>query len=222
MGDVNMTKKHVSHKELLYQRILEKIIRLGFPQEIFLTEGALAEELNASRVSIRETLITLCNHQILKNIPRIGYQIVQLTTHDISDAIRTRGILEIGAARDYLPRVTDTQIEALLARVEPSFKVAAAKDSTVEEWWEGNILFHISIASLAGNELLAEMLKKTLDILWRANIQFFWNKEPDKYLKFNRGSHEAILETIETRNLKNLIKNLAQDIESLKANFQVL
>ena len=99
-----MKKKYVSHKKQLYNKILEKIIRLGFPQDIFLTEGALAEELSASRVSIRETLITLCNEQILRNIPRIGYQIVQLTTHDINDAIRTRGILETGAAREYLPK----------------------------------------------------------------------------------------------------------------------
>jgi len=217
-----MSKKKGSHKKQLYHKILEKIIRLGFPRDIFLTEGALAEELNVSRVSIRETLITLCNEQILKNVPRIGYQIVQLTTHDINDAFRTRTILEIGAAREYLPKLTDYQFETLLEKVEPTFEVIKRINSPIEEWWAGNMQFHLSIARLAGNELLADMLRKTLDIIWRANIQFFANKEPDNYLKFNMGGHEAILESIKTRDLKSLNENLIQDIGSLKPIFQVL
>ena len=217
-----MSEQQTTLKEQLYARILEKITQLGFPQDIFLTEGALADEFQASRVSVRETLITLCGDRILKNIPRIGYQIVQLTVHDINDAIRTRQILELGAAEDYLPLLSDSRIQTLLKEVEPSFAVVRKVTPTVQEWWQGNILFHTKLAGLSDNDLMVEMLERTMHILWRANIQFFRNKDPENYLRVNEGSHEAILESLQAKDLARLTENLIRDIDSLKSTFQVL
>ena len=41
--------------------------------------------------------------------------------------------------------MTDPQLEALLERVKPTFEVVKKKDATIEEWWTGNMQFHVAL-----------------------------------------------------------------------------
>ena len=59
----------------IYSAILDKIMRNEFPMDQFLTEAYLAEHFEASRAPVREALVKLCNENILRSIPRTGYQI---------------------------------------------------------------------------------------------------------------------------------------------------
>ncbi|UCF98437.1 MAG: GntR family transcriptional regulator, partial [Spirochaetaceae bacterium] len=104
-----------SLKQRIYQQIFEKIINNEFPLNEFLVEGKLAEMFGVSRAPVREALVELCNERILRNIPRAGYQIVQLSQKELRDALQLRLILETEGLKLACDRLNDDSISRLKA-----------------------------------------------------------------------------------------------------------
>lgn len=161
------------------------------------------------------------NENILRSIPRTGYQIIQLNMKDISDAIKTRVILETGGVKEILRNITPDIIQQLEESISHGDQARLSKKDSLEEWWKNNTDFHIKISLCAGNALLTEMVRKTITILWRAIVQFFWNQEPTSYWTYHSEGHVAILEAIKARDEKKLIEALAEDGVSLKNIFEI-
>ena len=196
-------------------------MRNEFPMDQFLTEAYLVDYFEASRAPVREALVKLCNENILRSIPRTGYQIIQLNMKDISDAIKTRVILETGAVKEVLLNITPDIIHQLEESIAQGEHAKQSKKGSLEEWWQNNTDFHIRISLCAGNALLTDMVRKTAAILWRATAQFFWNQEPISYWTYHSGGHVAILEAIKANDEKKLIEVIAEDVVSLKNIFEV-
>ena len=210
-----------SLKDRISVSIRDNILRNIYTADGFLTEGRLAQEFGVSRAPIREALVQLCNQGILRNIPRAGYQIVQLSPRDIREAIHTRVILEVAAARAALPRFSDINIRRLEEATGRASAAGKSGDISPEQWWEHNIGFHLIISECAGNSLLTEMILRTVSILRRAIGQFFRDSEPSKYLAFNSGSHEAILSAIKQGDEEALVAEIRDDILTLGKIFRV-
>ncbi len=207
--------------EQIYDAILDKIMHNEFPMDRFLTEAYLVESFEASRAPVREALVKLCNENILRSIPRAGYQIIQLNLKDINDAIRTRIILETGGVKEILQNVTPNIMQQLDELISQSEQAKRSKKGSLEEWWKNNTGFHIRISLCAGNALLTDMVRKTIAILWRATAQFFWNQDPISYWTFHSGGHAAILDAIKARDEEKLVEVIAEDVVSLKHIFEI-
>jgi DNA-binding GntR family transcriptional regulator len=207
--------------EQIYNAILDRIMRNEFPMDRFLTEAHLVESFEASRAPVREALVKLCNENILRSIPRTGYQIIQLSMKDINDAIRTRVILETGGAKEVLHNMTPNVIEQLEESIAQAEQAKRSKKGSLEAWWKNNTDFHIRISLCAGNVLLTDMVRKTMAILWRATAQFFWNQEPISYWTYHSGGHVVILEAIKERDEKTLVDVLTKDVVALKNIFEI-
>ena len=213
--------KTISLKKQLYNKIFDKIIKNRYPRNRFLTEASLAGEFGASKAIIREALIELCKDGILQNIPRAGYQIIQLSVKEISDAIHTRIILEVSGAKEALHKITESDIEYLEHLIQLETTAIEMKTASLEEWWKTNMEFHLKIAQCSANLLLTEMIEKTFGLLWRATAQYFYDQEPISYLDYYSGSHEAILEAIKNKNEESVVDLLTKDILSLRKVYQV-
>ncbi len=213
--------KNTSLKKQIYQKIFDKIIKNQYPRNRLLTETSLTDEFGASKAIIREALIELCKDDILQNIPRAGYQIVQLSVKEISDAIHTRVILEVSGAKEAIQKITERDIEQLEHLIQKENTAIEMKTTLMEEWWKTNMEFHLKIAQCSGNLLLTDMIKKTFGLLWRATAQYFYDKEPISYLDYYSGSHAAIVEAIKIKNEKMLVNLITKDILSLRKVYQV-
>lgn len=187
----------------------------------FLTEAYLVDYFEASRAPVREALVKLCNENILRSIPRTGYQIIQLNMKDISDAIKTRVILETGGVKDIVHNITSNVIKQLEESISQAEQARLSNANSLEEWWKINTDFHIRISLCAGNALLTDMVRKTTTILWRATAQFFWNQEPTSYWTYHREGHVAILNAIKEGDEKKLVKVITEDVVSLKNLFEI-
>ncbi|MCF7953438.1 MAG: GntR family transcriptional regulator [Spirochaetales bacterium] len=216
-----MAPKNRSLKEQIYTKILYKIVNGKYPHDQFLTEAKLTEEFNVSRILVRETLIELQKDNILKSIPRAGYQIVQISGKEIRDAIRTRSILEIGAARYAINLISDQDIAKLNKLISHAEEARQSREATLKEWWDTNVEFHNVIARASGNALLVEMIDKTISILWRAAVQYFLVREPSTFHGFHPESHKLILEAIQEKDEDKLISLLKEDVTSMSSLFRV-
>lgn len=196
-------------------------MRNTFPMDRFLTEAYLAEYFKVSRAPVREALVKLCNENILRSIPRTGYQIIQLSMKDINDALKTRVILETGGVPDVLQNITPEVIQQLEDSIALADQARLRQTGSLEDWWKSNTDFHIKIVTCAGNALLTEMVQKTIAILWRATAQFFWNQEPMKYWTLHSEGHAAILAAIQKRDQRALTDMITEDVVSLKYIFEL-
>ena len=118
-----------SLKQQIYQQIFEKIINNEFPLNEFLVEGRLAEMFGVSRAPVREALVELCNEKVLRNIPRAGYQIVQLSQRELRDALQLRLILEteamdLNSGNDDRPLAGIYHLRGFLDRLTERFSIS--------------------------------------------------------------------------------------------------
>ncbi|MDY3239198.1 MAG: GntR family transcriptional regulator, partial [Anaerovoracaceae bacterium] len=87
-------KSERSLKESIYNAVLEDILALEYRPGEILNEKNLIEKYQCSKSPVREALQALCADNVLRNIPRYGYEVVRLTMEDIYEMIQFRYILE--------------------------------------------------------------------------------------------------------------------------------
>lgn len=203
-----MNKQVTSLKSIVYKEVLNCIITGEFKANQILNEKELIERFGYSKSPIREALISLCNEGVLKNIPRYGYEVVQLTKKDISHVLEFRFVLEGGMLRQGYKNISEEQISKLYQLD------ILCQDSVDDMWlhWQYNENFHISLMEMCGNDYACEQLKRSLDILKRAYAQFYHDKWQAKYNPSDMKYHKTILECLQNRDIDGCIENLAKDL----------
>lgn len=210
--------KDGSLKKKIYEQILQKIIKNEFPIDQFLVESKLAEMFGVSRAPVREALVELCNENILRNIPRAGYQIVQISRRDIRDALQIRMILEIEGAKMACERLTDENIETLKALKQELEQAQDQNSINLEDWVKTGSHLHLTLAELSGNALLYKMVKETHDILRRATVQIFPDTE---FPSLEQPSyHLEIVKAMIRRDKEKVAELLYKDINTLREFLQ--
>ncbi len=210
-----------SLKDQIHDKILDRIIKSKYEINDFLKESALAEEFSVSKAPIREALVQLCNEGVIRSIPRLGYQIIKLTERDIWEATQFRIILELESLRMCFDTLQQHQIDHLKQMTDDTEYIKMGKIVSLEQWWDNNAAFHITLSSYAKNSLLTDSLRRTIHLLWRAVTQLFWNSDPNSYLSYNPSSHIPIYEAIEKKDLKRAEELLRSDIVSILETYSL-
>jgi DNA-binding GntR family transcriptional regulator len=207
-----------SLKRQIYEKILQKITRNGFPLNEFLVEGKLAEMFGVSRAPVREALVELCNENILRNIPRTGYQIVQISRREIRDALQLRLILEIEGVRMACDRLTEEDIRGLNKLESELSQAADQKVINLDDWVKNGFHLHLTLAELSGNGLLYKMVRECQNILLRASVQIYLDSD---YPSLEQPTyHLEILKAVINRDKEQAARCLKKDIGTLKKFLQ--
>ncbi|MDR0637235.1 MAG: GntR family transcriptional regulator [Treponema sp.] len=209
-----MSKESLKRK--VYNGILERIIRKQYPADTILNEKELSEQFGVSKAPVREALIELNQEDIVRCIPRAGYQIVQFTETDIWEATELRRILELAMLDKIIAQITPTQTANLYANIEETHRDRTDTSITLDAWWSNNIRFHLALNAVARNSLLTSTLEKVILRLWRAIAQLFWDQNPGNYMGFRYDTHRTLLKAIESKDKPLAEKILIDDISSIE------
>ena len=68
-----------SLKDTIYKAILQDILSYEYKPNDILNEKALVEKYGCSKSPVREALLELCADNILRSIPRYGYEVIRVT-----------------------------------------------------------------------------------------------------------------------------------------------
>ncbi|WP_020610956.1 GntR family transcriptional regulator [Sediminispirochaeta bajacaliforniensis] len=214
--------KKMTLKEQVHDKILDLIIQNRIPMHEFLKEGELATRFKVSKAPIREALIELCNENIIRNIPRSGYQIIQLTERDIHEATQFRLILEIEGLHLAAKNIHPDKMKQLKAMVEETNYIENQHFVDLQSWWENNTKFHVTLNSMSDNSLITDALNRTIHLLWRAIAQLFWDKPAEEYLSYNDHTHEDIYAALSEGEIEKAEQLLRHDIWSIKERFSFM
>ena len=99
--------------EHIEEQILKAILNGVFRPGDRLVETSIAEQLEVSRAPVREALAGLEREGIVVNTPRKGYSVVDFTDKDIDEIYSLRLLLELGALKRAMPRLTEKDVTAM-------------------------------------------------------------------------------------------------------------
>ena len=201
-------KSEASLKESIYSSILESIFAMDYRPGDILNEKSLVERYNCSKSPVREALIALCSENVLRSIPRYGYEVVRLTMEDIQEMMEFRYILEGGILRERAYRLTPAQFERLRAIDEK------CKRDTSDPWehWEYNSEFHIKLLGYCGSDYALEELKRCMLRLKRAYAQYYWGKWDKGLPRADTRNHAEILACLESGDIDGALIHLRDDL----------
>lgn len=190
--------------ETIREKILSGEITAGQP----LRQAALAEELNVSRIPVREALLQLEAEGLVAFEPHKGATATELNVDQVDELFELRAMLEADLLAASIPNLTDERIaeaQTLLNRLDK----ALGKENAANTWSELNSDYHNCLYS-AANRPQTQDLVNTL------------NKNADRYIRMHllwaggiskaESEHNEILMSCRDRDVEKAVAVLKQHI----------
>jgi len=143
---------------LIYETIRRRIILGDIPQGARLAEQRLAEELDVSRVPLREAIPQLEVDGFITSLPRRGAVVTRWDTRLVHDLFDTRLALEPAAARRAAVRAREGARIDDLERVqtESELELAAGDELGMAD---ANTRYHQALVDTAENALMSGLMR---------------------------------------------------------------
>ncbi len=177
--------------EQVRDRLLEGILSGSYPPDSRIIETSVARELGTSQAPVREALRRLESLGVVEITPFRGARVRQ--PDELLEAYVVRATIETLGAKLAVPRLSDADIEELVALGEKMKEAAKAGDG--DKVAEYDVSFHGRIIELSGN--------RTLLRVWRSLEPF-----PRTYMTmvmpgsdpvWSAGLHAPIVEALRHR-----------------------
>jgi len=121
-----------------------------------LVEQKLADQFGVSRTLIRQALFKLSQNRLVRMVPARGAFVSAPSVTEAQQVFAVRRILEAGMTRSFMRQATAAQIKALKSHIAKETAALQRGDVAMRTTLLGN--FHVRMAELMGNEVLASLL----------------------------------------------------------------
>lgn len=164
-------------RDVVFNTLRQAILRGELKPGTRLMEIQLANKLGVSRTPIREAIRKLENEGLVLMTPRKGAEVAEITEKNMLDVLEVRKTLEELAAELACDRITEQQIEELIA-AQAEFE-KALKTTDVTRIAEADVVFHDIIFAATDNQRLVNLLNNLREQMYRFRIEYL--KEHDQY-----------------------------------------
>jgi len=195
----------------VYDSILHDVFSTRYKPGYILTERALIEEYGCSKTTVREALVALCRDNILRSIPRYGYEILRVERSEITDIIEFRYVLESGCLMRCIDQITPRHI----LRLQELNDLCSLSADSDDLWthWDHNTAFHLELVGLAGNRYVCQQMKNAMDTLKRAYAQYYWGRRDQSGRKSDTNNHQAMIDAIRAKDYEAARAALGRDLK---------
>lgn len=185
----------------IYTAIRREIITGIIPKNQLLLEQEVAQRFSVNRLTAREALQKLCMGKYLKNFPRKGYLVVDITREQLIKIQQVRFQIEALSIRLVIQNCTDQEIGQL--------KDILSSDGSP---WDPDLSvtnrFHLQIAQLSGNEYIYDTLYTFLGYTTRYAMTAVLANRFSGYVDY----HDQILDAMLRRNIDEAVEWLHKDL----------
>ena len=199
----------ISLKATIYQRVMEMISQGQLTPDMTFSEQQLIHQFQVSKSPVREALIQLCSENVLRSIPRQGYQVIEINRKDIQDLTQLRLLLELGNLPYALANMTRERLDELKRQNEERRQPSATK-----QLWESrnrNTRFHMTLIRYGENAQIANCMEHAMATCTRAYAQLFTVKK-HVIAPSDDNMHDLIVRALENHDIYTAHECLKQDI----------
>jgi DNA-binding GntR family transcriptional regulator len=181
-----------------------------------LAEQKLADHFGVSRTLIRQALFQLVQKRLIRMEPARGAFVATPSSDEARQVFAVRRMIEIEMTRSFVRNVTPAQIKALKDHVAEEKAAVQRGDVAGRTDLLGD--FHVRMAELMGNEVLAQMLGELISrcalitlMYQSSNAAEHSAEEHSEILKAIIAKDEALAVKLMDEHLRNVEEGLALD-----------
>jgi DNA-binding GntR family transcriptional regulator len=194
--------------EALTRAIVEHRLQPGTK----LAEQKLADHFGVSRTLVRQALFQLSQKHIVKLEPARGAFVAAPTPEEARQVFQVRRLLEAEMVREFLRTMTPARLKALREHVAQEKAAMQNDDVTERQQLLGD--FHVRIAELADNAVLAQILR---DLVSRSSLITLMYQR-DSFTAHSQEEHVELVKALAARDEKRAVKLMDDHLRHVEAS----
>jgi DNA-binding GntR family transcriptional regulator len=178
-----------------------------------LAEQKIADIFKVSRTLVRQALNQLSRDRLVTLEPGRGARVARPSVDEARQVFEVRRMLEVGMARRAAAELSAEQVKELRAHLKA--EQAAIRRTDVSGRTRLLADFHVVIARMLGNEVLAALLD---ELVSRSSlIALMYQSAPSAAHSFDE--HVAIVDAIERRDARAAVRLMESHLRNVEHNF---
>ena len=146
----------LSPTRLIVQALTKAIVEHRLQPGAKLAEQKLADHFGVSRTLVRQALLQLSQHQLVRLEPARGAFVAAPSVAEAKQVFAVRRMIESEMTRVLVRQVTPAKIKALKDHIAREKLAVQGNDASGRTELLGD--FHVRMAELTGNDVLAQLL----------------------------------------------------------------
>lgn len=180
-----------------------------------LVEQQIADVFGVSRTVVRQALNQLSRDRLVTLEPSRGAFVAMPSIDEARQVFEVRRLLEAGMARQLAARITDAQIVELRAHLRDERHAVSRADVSGRTRLLAD--FHVVLARLLGNEVLAQLLA---DLLSRSQLIALMYQSGHS-AEQSQAEHVEIVQALEKRDGRAAARLMEQHLASVERNLRL-
>ncbi|MEO8023076.1 GntR family transcriptional regulator [Polaromonas sp.] len=177
-----------------------------------LAEQKLADHFGVSRTLVRQALFQLSQNQLIRLEPARGAFVAAPSVNEARQVFAVRRMLEAEMTRAFVRSVTPAKIRALREHVAQEKMAMDRQDVTGRTELLGD--FHVRMAELMGNEVLAQMLG---DLISRCSLITLMYQSASA-AEHSHDEHAEIVRALAARDEERAIRLMDEHLRHVEEN----
>lgn len=173
-----------------------------------LAEQKLADHFGVSRTLVRQALFQLAQKHLVKMEPARGAFVAVPSVAEARQVFQVRRLLEAEMVRQFVRSVTPAKIRAL--REHMAQEKAALGDASERQQLLGD--FHVRIAELADNAVLAQILR---DLVSRSSLITLMYQR-DSFAAHSQEEHVELVKALAAKDEKRAVKLMDEHLQHVE------
>ncbi len=179
-----------SSTELIVRSLTKAIVDHRLQPGAKLVEQKLADHYGVSRTLVRQALLQMSQHQLIRLEPARGAFVSAPSVEEAKQVFSVRRMIEAEMTREFVRGVTPAKIRALQSHVERERLAVKSNDATSRTELLGD--FHVRMAELMGNEVLAQVLGQLIARCSLITLMY----QSDHAAEHSHDEHGAIVDAL--------------------------
>ena len=146
----------LSPTSLIVQALTKAIVEHRLQPGTKLVEQKLADHFGVSRTLVRQALLQLSQHQLVRLEPARGAFVAAPSVAEAKQVFAVRRMIESEMTRVLVRQITPAKIKTLRGHIARERLAVQGNDASGRTELLGD--FHVSMAELTGNKVLAQLL----------------------------------------------------------------
>jgi len=206
---------HEDSTRRIVQAITTAIVERRLMPGTKLAEQQIADIFAVSRTIVRQALNQLSRDHLVTLEPARGAFVAQPSVQEARQVFEVRVMLEAAMMRQLCARITDAQIAELRRHLRDEIEAVARTDVTGRTRLLAD--FHVLLARMLGNEVLAQLLA---DLLSRCSLIALMYQSAHS-AEHSQDEHVAIVDALERRDVRAAVKLMESHLDHVERNLRL-